>query len=85
MPDWFPSQLQNNTSRRLKFDLCYSKFSLKFNELSLTFQKQQEVAKKWLKLKQPRKLYICGIRRLRTNSHVKNPRVVSKEGRFVIF
>ena len=45
--------------------MFYSKFSSEFNELSLRFLKQQEVAKKWLKLKQSRKPHICGIRGLR--------------------
>ena len=46
---------------------------------------QQEVAKKWLKLKQSRKLHICCFRSLGVNIMVKNLRVVSKEDPFVIF
>ena len=42
---------QTSTSRRQKFDLFYPKFSPEFNELSLTFQKRQEVAKKMAKTK----------------------------------
>ena len=53
------------TSRRQKFDFFYQKFSSQFNELSLKFQKQQKVAKKWLKLKHSRKPHLCGIRGVR--------------------
>ena len=58
---WFAAQQQTSTSRRQKFDLFYPKFSSKFNELSRKLRKQQEVAKKGLKLKQSRKPHICGI------------------------
>ena len=47
---WFAAQQQSSTSRWQNFDLIYPKFSPEFNERSLTFQKQQEVAKKWPKL-----------------------------------
>ena len=40
-----------STSREQIYGLCYLKCSAKFNELSLKFQKHQEVAEKWLKLK----------------------------------
>ena len=82
---WFAAQQQTSTSTRQKFDLFYPKLSPDLNEVSRAFQNQQEVAKKWLKLKQSRKPHICGIRRLSVNSQVKNSRVVSKKGPFVIF
>ena len=47
--------------------------------------KWQEVAKKWLKLKESRKQHICGIHRLTINNQVKNLQVVLKEGPFVNF
>ena len=62
--------------------LFYPKFSSKFNEFTLKFQTQQEVFKKWLKLKQPRKPHICGIWVVRVNRQVNNPETVSKEGPF---
>ena len=37
--------------RRQKFRLFHLKFSAEFHKLSPKFQKRQEVAKKWLKLK----------------------------------
>ena len=82
---WFAAQQQTSTCRRQKFALFYPEFTPEFNELSLMFWTRQEVAKKWVKLKQSRKPYICDIRRLRINSLVNNSRVVSKEGPFVIF
>ena len=64
---WFAAQQQTSIPRPQKFDLLYSKFSPDFNEFSPAFQNQQEVAKKWLTLKQSRKPHVCGIRRLRVN------------------
>ena len=66
---WFAAQQQNSTSKRQKFYFFYPKFSSEFSELSLKFQKQEEMAKKWLKLKQSWKPHICGIWGLR----VKEP------------
>ena len=43
---WFTTQQETNTSRRQKFKLFYPNFGSQFNELTLKFQKQQEVAKK---------------------------------------
>ena len=60
---WFASKQETSTYRQQKFDLFFPKFNSDINELNLTFQKQQEVAKKWLTLKQSRMLHICGIRR----------------------
>ena len=76
---------QTNTSRRQKLELFYPKFTSKFNEISLNFLKEQEVAIKWLKLKQSRKPHICDIRGLRVNKQVENPRAALKESPFVIF
>ena len=42
---WFAVQQQISTLKRQKFGWFYVKFSAEFNELSLFFQKQQEVAK----------------------------------------
>ena len=47
----FAAHKQIGTHRRQKFDLFYVKFSAEVNEVTLFFSKQQEVAKKWLKLK----------------------------------
>ena len=82
---WFAAQQQTSTSRPQKFDLFYPKFSPDLNEVSRAFQNQQEEAKKCLKLQQSRKPHICGIRRLRVNSQVKNSLVVSKEDPVIIF
>ena len=57
---WFAAQQQTSTSRRQKFDLFDPKFSSEFNKLILTFQEQQEIAKKWLKQKQSRK-HVFGV------------------------
>ena len=54
---------ETSTYRQQKFDLFFPKFNSDINELNLAFQKQQEVAKKWLTLKQSIMLHICGIRR----------------------
>ena len=48
---WFAAQQQTSRSRRQRFSLFYQKLSVKFNQLSLWVQTQQEVVKKWLKLK----------------------------------
>ena len=48
---WFGAQQQTSTFRPQKCGCFYVKFSAESNELGLIFQKQQEVAKKWLKLK----------------------------------
>ena len=47
----FSAQQQTSTFRRRKFGMLYMKFSVIFNELCRNFKKQQEVAKKLLKLK----------------------------------
>ena len=44
--DWCAGQQQTSTSRLKKLRLFYLKFSVKFNELSPNFQKQEEIAKK---------------------------------------
>ena len=64
---WFAAQQQTSTLRGQKCDLFYVKFSAKFNELSLFFKKQQEVAEKWLKLNYSGKTPIGVIRTLRVN------------------
>ena len=48
---WFAAQHQTSTFTLQKFGLFYVKFSAEPNELSLIFEKQQEVAKKRLSLK----------------------------------
>ena len=48
---WFAGQQQTSTRRTQKIDLYYQRFIPEFNELGLSFWKQQEVTKKWLKLK----------------------------------
>ena len=57
---YWKQQTTNNSSKqqkllgilkRQKLGLFYVKFSAEFHQLSLFFYKQQEVAKKWLKLK----------------------------------
>ena len=68
---WFAAQQQTSTSRRQKNDLFDPKFSAEFNELSLKFSKQQEVAKKCLKLKQSRESHICGIRDQTDRSRIR--------------
>ena len=47
---WFAAQ-QTSRLWRQKIDLFHLKFNAEFNELSLFYWKQQEVAKKWQKLK----------------------------------
>ena len=81
---WFVVQQKTSTFRRHEFDLFYSKFSPESNKLSVTLENRQQVAKKWLKLKHFRKPHKYGIRCLRVNSAVKNPRVVSKQGPLII-
>ena len=51
---WFATQQQTSTFRWEKscFTLFYLKLSAELNELNFNLQKQQEVAKKWLKLKE---------------------------------
>ena len=49
------AQQPTTTSRPQIFDLFYAKNSAGFNELSFKCQTTQEVAKKWLKLKNSRK------------------------------
>ena len=48
---WFAAQQQTSTLRRQKISFFYVKFSAEFDELSFFYWKQQDVAKKWLKLK----------------------------------
>ena len=48
---WFAAQQYISTLRRQGIRLFDVKFSADFNELSLLLSRQQEVAKKWLKLK----------------------------------
>ena len=44
-------QQQASTLRQQKISLFDAKFSANFNEFSLFLERQQEVSKKWLKLK----------------------------------
>ena len=81
----FTTQQESEALRLQKFDFFYPKFLSKFNELSLTIQKWQKVAKKCLKFKKSTKPRICRIRCLRVNSQVKNLWRVPKESPFVIF
>ena len=69
--DWFAVQQQISTSRSLKLDLFYSKFSTEFNELSC--KKDSNLPKIWLKLKQSTKPQLCGIWGLRVNRWINNP------------
>ena len=67
---WFAAQYtsaqqQTSTLRRQKIGFFYVKFSAEFNGLNLFFYKQQEVVKKWLKLKWSGKTPIGVVRRLR--------------------
>ena len=54
------------------------KFNAEFKELSLFFLKQQEVAKKWLKLKQSGKMPIGFVQRLSIKRQVKTSRGIPK-------
>ena len=47
---WFAMQQQTRNIRRQNLDFFYSKLSADFKEVSFSFQRQQKVAKKWLKL-----------------------------------
>ena len=48
---WFVAQQQTCTLRPQKYGSFYVKFSAEFNGCGLFFQKQKEVAIKWIKRK----------------------------------
>ena len=48
---WFAAQQQTCTLRPQKYGSFYVKFSAEFNGCGLFFQKQKEVAIKWIKRK----------------------------------
>ena len=79
----FAALQQTSTFTRQKIDLFYLKFSPEINGFGLTFQKQEQVAKKWLKLKQSRTPHICGIRRVSVNNQFNKLELVSKGGTLV--
>ena len=68
---WFAVQQQTSTLDGKKFSLFYLKFRAESNARSRNFSKQQEVAKKLLKLKQSGKTPTGVVRRLRLNCKVK--------------
>ena len=80
---WFDVQYQTSKCRWKNFDLFYPNFSSEFDEPSLKLQKQQEVAKKWLK--DSSKPHVCFIQELRVERKVKYFWAVSKDELFDIF
>ena len=76
---------ETSSSRQQELGLLNPKITSEFSELNLQFYKQEQVAGKWLILKQSAKSNTCSVRGLRVNRQVKNLRVVTEEDSLVIF